>query len=178
MPKSHPDAKFKSLIPLRCRYLLSFQLSTYVLKSLCELRTPVPRIRHLKTRSQLSSVNLSNMLILIIMTKSPIVTIMSNANPNQPNIIAVAPTPLWTLPLPRSWAMVLAATEAVCCHSTDTRTNTDAMNIRARATCETGREGKGWIACWEPLSSTSSCQPGKVARMRKQKNARIIATIL
>lgn len=42
MPKSHPDAKFKSLIPLRCRYLLSFQLSTYVLKSLCELRTPSP----------------------------------------------------------------------------------------------------------------------------------------
>lgn len=74
--------------------------------------------------------------------------------------------------------MVLAATEAVCCHSTDTSTNTDAMNMRARAICETGREGKGWICCWEPLSSTSSCQPGKVARMRKQKNARIIATIL
>lgn len=138
------------------------------------IRSPPPS----SPQSPLSSVNLSRILILIIMTKSPMVTIISNANPNQPNIIAVAPTPLRTLPLPRSWAMVLAATEAVCCHSTDTSTNTDAMKIRARATCETGREGKGWSCCWEPLSSTSSCQPGKVARMRKQINARIMATIL
>jgi len=62
----------------------------------------------------------SNNRILNIITTSPIVTITNNANPNQPNIIAVAPTPLFTLPFPKSCAICAAATEAVCCHSTDT----------------------------------------------------------
>lgn len=80
-----------------------------------------------------SSVNLSSRLILNIMTNNPIVTIMRSANPNHPNIMAVVPTPDFTLPLPRSCAIVLAATDAVCCQSTDTSTNTDAMNINAKA---------------------------------------------
>lgn len=81
-----------------------------------------------------SSVNLSNMLILKIITKRPMVTIMKSANPNHPNIIAVDPTPLLTLPLPRSWAIVLAATEAVCCHNTETSTKTEATKMSASAT--------------------------------------------
>lgn len=116
--------------------------------------------------------------MLKIITSSPIVTIINNANPNQPNIMAVAPTPLFTLPLPRSCAIVLAATEAVCCHSTDTSTNTEATKMRASATWETGREGNGFTSRSEPRSSVSSCQPGKVARRTKQINARIMATIL
>lgn len=125
-----------------------------------------------------SSVNRSNKLMLKIMTNNPIVTIIKSANPNQPSIIAEVPTPLLTLPLPRSWAIVLAATDAVCCHSTDTRTKTEATKISARAIWETGREGKGFTSRSEPRSSTSSCQPGKVARSTKQKKARIMATIL
>lgn len=125
-----------------------------------------------------SSVNLSNKLMLKIMTNNPIVTIINSANPNQPSIIAEVPTPLLTLPLPRSWAMVLAATDAVCCHNTDTSTKTDATKISARAIWETGREGKGFTLRSEPRSSISSCQPGKVARSTKQKKARIMATIL
>ena len=82
------------------------------------------------------------MLILNIITNNPMVTMMKSANPNQPKIIAVDPTPLLTLPFPRSWAIVLAATEAVCCHSTETSTNMEATNMRASATCETGLDGK------------------------------------
>lgn len=116
--------------------------------------------------------------MLKIITNNPIVTIINNANPNHPNIIAVVPTPDLTLPFPRSCAIVLAATEAVCCHSTDTSTKTDAMKIRARATWETGREGKGLTSRSEPRSSVSSCQPGKVARRRKVMKARTMATML
>ena len=112
------------------------------------------------------------------MTNNPMVTMINNANPNHPNIIADVPTPLFTLPLPRSWAIVLAATEAVCCHSTETKTKTEATKIRARATWETGRDGKGLTSRSEPLSSVSSCQPGKVARRRKQTNAKMMATML
>src|SRR5690349_14282832 len=60
--------------------------------------------------------------ILRIITSSPIVTIISSANPNQPNTIAVTPTPLLTLPFAKSCAIMLAATDAVCCHNTDTST--------------------------------------------------------
>lgn len=125
-----------------------------------------------------SSVSRSSRLILKIMTSNPMVTIMNKAKPNHPKIMAVVPTPDLTLPLPRSWAIVLAATEAVCCHSTDTNTKTEAMKMRARATCDTGLEGKGLTSLSEPRSSVSSCQPGKVPRMMKQTKARTMATIL
>lgn len=53
------------------------------------------------------------------------------------------------------------------------------MKIRARATCETGLEGKGLMSMSEPVrASRSSCQPGKVARRRKVTKARMMATIL
>jgi hypothetical protein len=53
------------------------------------------------------------------------------------------------------------------------------MKMRARATCETGREGNGLMSMSEPVrASRSSCQPGKVARRRKVTKARIIATML
>ena len=103
---------------------------------------------------------------------------MNSANPNQPNIMAVVPIPLCTLPLPKSCAMVLAATEAVCCHSTDTRTKMEATKMRANATWETGRVGKGLTSRTEPRSSVSSCQPGKVARRTKQTKAKMMATML
>jgi hypothetical protein len=67
----------------------------------------------------------------------------------------------------------------VCCHNTLTRTKTEAMKIRASATCETGREGKGLMSMSEPVrASRSSCHPGKVARRRKVMNARTMATML
>ena len=51
--------------------------------------------------------------------------------------------------------------------------------MRASATCETGREGKGLMSMSEPVrASRSSCQPGKVARMRKVMKARTMATML
>lgn len=80
-----------------------------------------------------SSTNSSSSLILNIITNSPIVTTINMANENHPSTMAVVPTPLWTLPFPRSWAIVLAATDAVCCHNTLTRTNTEAMKMRASA---------------------------------------------
>jgi hypothetical protein len=53
------------------------------------------------------------------------------------------------------------------------------MKIKARATCETGREGKGLMSMSEPVrASRSSCQPGNVARRRKVTKARMMATIL
>ena len=67
------------------------------------------------------------------MTSRPIVTIINNAKLNQPNTIAVVPTPLLTLPFPKSWAMIEAATEAVCCQRTETRTKMEAMKMIARA---------------------------------------------
>ncbi len=55
----------------------------------------------------------------------------------------------------------------------------EAMKIRASATWETGREGKGLMSMSEPVrASRSSCQPGKVARRRKVMKARIMATML
>lgn len=74
--------------------------------------------------------------------------------------------------------MMEAATEAVCCQRTETRTKIEAMKIIARAIWETGREGKGLTSRSEPWASSSSCQPGKVARRRRQMNAKIIAMML
>ncbi len=113
------------------------------------------------------------------MTKSPIVTIINNANPNHPNTIALVPTPLLTLPFPKSCATCAAATDAVCCQRTLTSTKMEEMKMRARAACETGREGKGLMSTSEPVrASRSSCQPGKVASMRKTTKARTMATML
>lgn len=126
-----------------------------------------------------SSVKRSSKWMLKIITSSPMVTMMNRAKANQPSTIALVPTPLRTLPFPKSWAICAAATDAVCCHSTDTRTKIEAMKMRARATCETGREGKGLMSMSEPVrASRSSCQPGKVARRRKVTKARMIATML
>lgn len=117
--------------------------------------------------------------MLKIITSNPTVTMMSNAKPNQPNTIALVPTPLFTLPFPKSCATCAAATEAVCCHNTLTRTNTDAVKMIASAICVTGREGKGLMSMSEPVrASRSSCQPGKVARRTKVMKARTMATML
>lgn len=112
------------------------------------------------------------------MISKPIVTMTKSANPNQPRIIADVPTPLFTLPFPKSCATVDAATEAVCCHNTDTRTKTEEMKMSASAICETGLDGNGLTSMSEPDGSCSSCQPGNVARMMKQKNASTMATML
>lgn len=105
-------------------------------------------------------------------------TMMKSTKPNQPSIMAVVPTPLFTLPFPRSWAIVLAATDAVCCHNTETSTNIEATKMRASAICDTGRDGKGLTSLSDPRSSISSCQPGKVARRTKHTKAKMIAMIL
>jgi hypothetical protein len=112
------------------------------------------------------------------MTNSPIVTTMSNEKPNQPKTIAVVPIPLRTLPFAKSSAIIDAATEAVCCHKTETSTNIEAMKMMASEICETGRDGKGLTSLSEPSSSSSVCQPGKVARRSQQMKAKTIATIL
>lgn len=112
------------------------------------------------------------------MTNNPIVTMINKENPNQPNTIAVVPIPLNTLPFPKSCAMIDAATEAVCCHNTETRTKIEAMKMMARAIWDTGREGKGLTSRSLPAASSSSCQPGKVARSRRQMNANNIAIML
>lgn len=117
-------------------------------------------------------------MMLRIMQSRPMETMMKNAKPNQPSNMAEVPTPLLTLPFPRSCAIVLAATEAVCCQRTDTRMNTEATKIRARATCDTGRDGNGLTSMSEPWLLSSSCQPGKVASRRNDRNANISATIL
>jgi hypothetical protein len=118
------------------------------------------------------------MLMLRIIMRRPMVTMTNNTKPNQPNTMAEVPTPLLTTLLPISWAIVLAATDAVCCHNTDTSTKTEDTKIKARAAWDTGLEGKGLTSTAEPDSSGSSCQPGKVARRMKQKKARMTATIL
>ena len=75
--------------------------------------------------------------------------------------------------------MVAAATDAVCCHNTDTSTKMDAMKISARAIWLTGREGNGLTSTSEPVElSRSSCQPGNVASRTKVTKASIMATIL
>lgn len=129
---------------------------------------------------QASLTTSSNSRMLKIMTSSPTVTITKRPNPNHPRIMAVVPTPLRTLPFPKSWATCDAATDAVCCHSTLTSTNIDAMKMSASADCETALDGNGLSSTMsdEPDRSTSSCQPGKVARRMKVTNANIMATIL
>lgn len=117
-------------------------------------------------------------VMLIIITSKPIVTTMSNANENQPITMALVPTPLLTAPLPKSWAMTDAATEAVCCHKTETRTKMEAMKMIAKATWETGREGNGLTFRSEPSESSSSCHPGHVARRMKQTKAKMMAMML
>lgn len=106
------------------------------------------------------------------------VTMMRRVNENHPMTIALVPTPDLTEPFPKSWAMTDAATEAVCCHRTDTRTKIDAMKMMARETCETGRDGKGLTDRSEPSESSSSCQPGNVASRMKQTKAKMMAMIL
>ena len=112
------------------------------------------------------------------MTSKPTVTTTRRPKPNHPSTMAEVPTPLLTLPLPMSWAIVLAATDAVCCHSTETRTKTEETKMRARATWETALEGIGRTSFSEPVPSSISCQPGKVMRRIKQKKARMTAMIL
>lgn len=116
--------------------------------------------------------------MLRIMTSRPMVTMMSRVKLNQPMTMALVPTPERTLPLPKSWAMMLAATDAVCCHRTDTSTKMEAVKMMARATCETGREGKGLTSRSEPSLSSSSCQPGKVASRSRQMKAKMMAMML
>lgn len=103
---------------------------------------------------------------------------MRSAKENQPMTMALVPTPDLTEPLPKSWAMTDAATDAVCCHSTETRTKMEAMKMMARAIWETGRDGKGLTSRSEPSESSSSCQPGKVARRMKQMKAKMMAIML
>jgi hypothetical protein len=106
------------------------------------------------------------------------VTMMSRVKENQPRTMALVPTPDLTLPLAKSSAIVEAATDAVCCHRTETRTKMEAMKMMASATWETGRDGKGFTSRSDPSLSSSSCHPGKVARRRKQMKANIMAMIL
>lgn len=103
---------------------------------------------------------------------------INSAKLNQPNTIAVVPTPLNTLPFPMSCAMIDAATEAVCCHRTETRMKIDAMKMMARAIWETGLDGKGLTSRSAPWMSSSSCQPGKVARRSRHMNAKMMAMML
>src|SRR3569833_612491 len=116
--------------------------------------------------------------MLSIMTSRPMVTMMSRVKLNQPMTMALVPTPDSTLPLARSWAMMEAATDAVCCHSTDTSTKMDAMNMMPSATWLTGRDVIGFTSRSDPSLSSSSCQPGKVARRRRQMKAKMMAMIL
>lgn len=116
--------------------------------------------------------------MLSIITKRPIVTTTKRTKPNQPSTMADVPTPDLTLPLPMSCAIVVAATDAVCCQRTDTSTKTDATKMSAKAAWDTGREGNGLTSPSEPVESISSCQPGNVAKRIKQRKARMTATIL
>ena len=117
--------------------------------------------------------------MLRIMTSNAMVTMMKSAKLNQPSTIALAPTPLFTDPFPKSDATCAAATDAVCCHSTETRIKIDAMKISATATCDTARDGKGLMSMSLPVAASRSwCQPGKVARRRNVTKAKMMATIL
>lgn len=120
----------------------------------------------------------SSTCMLNIMTSRPIVTMMSSVKLNQPMTMALVPTPDSTLPFARSWAMMLAATEAVCCQRTDTSTKMEAMKMMAKATWLTGREGNGLTSRSEPSLSSSSCQPGKVASRSRQMKAKMMAMML
>lgn len=103
---------------------------------------------------------------------------MSSVNENQPMTMALVPTPLLTEPLAKSWAMTDAATDAVCCHKTETKIKTDPMKMMAREVCETGREGNGFTLRSEPSESSSSCQPGKVAKSSMQMKEKMMAIML
>jgi len=116
--------------------------------------------------------------ILNIMTKRPMVTMMSSAKLNQPITMAEVPTPDNTLPFPKSCAIMLAATDAVCCHKTDTSTKIEAIKMIARAIWLTARLGNGLTSRSDPSLSSSSCQPGNVASSSKQTKAKMIAMIL
>jgi hypothetical protein len=52
------------------------------------------------------------------------------------------------------------------------------MNIVASATWLTGLDGKGLTSCSLPLELVSVCHPGKVARSRKVRKAKTIATMI
>lgn len=116
--------------------------------------------------------------ILNIMTSKPIVTMINKVKLNQPITMADVPTPDNTLPFPKSCAIMLAATDAVCCQRTDTSTKIEAMKMMAKATWLTGRLGKGLTSRSEPSLSSSSCHPGNVARSNRQMKAKIVAMIL
>lgn len=75
-------------------------------------------------------------------------------------------------------AVVAAATEAVCCHSMDTRARKEASILAAEAKCATGLDGNGRTSISLPLSSISSCHPGKVESKLAEINAKTIAAIL
>jgi hypothetical protein len=112
------------------------------------------------------------------MTSKPIVTMISSVKLNHPITMADVPTPDKTLPLPKSCAMMLAATDAVCCQRTDTSTKMEAMKIMAKAIWLTGRLGKGLTSRSDPSLSSSSCHPGNVARSSRQMKAKMVAMIL
>jgi hypothetical protein len=54
----------------------------------------------------------------------------------------------------------------------------EAMKMMASATWLTGLEGKGLTSRSLPSESSSSCQPGNVARRRRQRKAKMIAMML
>jgi hypothetical protein len=60
--------------------------------------------------------------------------------------------------------MLAAADVAMCCHNIDTNAKSEASRSIPSASCDTGREGNGLTSRSLPCSSSSSCQPGKVAR--------------
>ena len=103
-----------------------------------------------------SPVNLSSTLILRSITSRPIVTMISSEKPNQPRIMAAVPTPDLTEPFPKSCAIVEAATDAVCCQSTETSTKIEAMKTSANAIWQTGLEGNGLTSMSVPVSSSCS----------------------
>ncbi len=118
-------------------------------------------------------------LMLNSMTSRPMVTVISSTKPSQPSTMALVPTPECTLPLPKSSVTEAADTEAVCCQRTLMRMKTLATKMRASVIWHTGREGKGLMSISEPVSgSSSSCQPGKVARRMMQTKVRRMATML
>ena len=116
--------------------------------------------------------------------------------PTHPKPIVDAPTLLLMVPYPISCIVVATATEAVCCQTVDTKANTLAATVAARAICACVRAGKGFISkistssSSTPLYSTpsystppssvvrSSCQPGKVARIAMAMTAKAMTTIL
>lgn len=153
------------------------RLSKPFIVGVCTSKVPVPSSSYFAPLVVPYTMALRT-LMLRIMTSRPMVTMMRRANENHPRTMALVPTPLRTAPFPKSWAITDAATEAVCCHSTDTSTKMDAMKMMARAICETNRDGKGLTSRSDPSESSSSCHPGKVARSRRQTKAKMMAMML